>query len=92
MSERARNELIFYYSQMPNIIHSDYLTKKYGLMMCGLSEEVAEERCRPRKVSEEEKEQMMIEYHKKEQKELKQYNRWRKKELEKERVAGLRGG
>jgi hypothetical protein len=57
-----------------------------------LSKKEAEERCRPRKVSEEEKEQMMIEYHKKEQKELKQYNRWRKKELEKERVAGLRGG
>ena len=89
MSDRCREELMFKYSRMPVINHSDYVGKKIGLMMCGLSEKEAEKMCRPKKVSKKIQKQRFIEYCKQEQKELEKLNRLMKKELEAERLAKL---
>jgi hypothetical protein len=51
MSEETRSELFIYYSQMPNTgAHYDYVTKRMGLIWIGLSEEEADELCRPREI------------------------------------------
>jgi hypothetical protein len=92
MSEECRNALLFKYTRMPVLDYADYFKKLSGLMMCGMSKREAKKLCKPKKVSEAERKRLFDEYMKEQQRELKIYNRRRKKELEEARLVELRRG
>ena len=51
MSDKTRTELYLYYSRIPNTgFHPDFVKKRFGLMMIGLSEEEAEKLCKPKPI------------------------------------------